>query len=937
MKYLIELAAAGFILGIALVRSGWLTETYQNPLLSLGSMLLIAAIVLAISRKPARWLLAAAMVCFGACNTLWHLDTTRDGHLATVIASGLFEDLPVIHGEIDAPPDVRPNYTLISLKPLRVDSASKPAVPIQYGHFYVKVYPAAGDHYLTLRYGDRISLANVVVTTPVHGPNPGSFDMASFLFNQDFHGMITVRRPDQLQVVSQGEGSFAWRTSEMIKHRLLTVIKYSLPFPESSFLGGVLLGLRSGLAQETRLAFSAAGVSHVLAVSGLHVTIISLFFMAMFGLMRLPRNVSFILIVAALILFVLITGARPSSVRAAIMNCVTLLFYYFRGIRLDRSFLLGIALAALAILIYNPLVLVEASFLFSFSAVLSLALFTRPLWELGCRYLRGVFSFTLLILLAVASSVLFISPRIFMDQWTWTLGLAILLLASFVLDRIRPGLIEFRKLPKWFTVFAAAQLGIQLGMTPLTALYFKKISITAVMANFIAIPLIGVIVQLGLFAGILGQIPVIGPWLALVLNAGNYLAIKLFLGTATFFGTGFPYPDVAPPGPRFLLLYYASLMIIPLRGWFVATAIPGVRLMRRHIASTGVKIRLGAIAAAFAILMVSLIAAVIPEKNSLRVLFLAPSVFGMGGGNAIVISTPGGHHFLIDAGPGVDRIRDHEIPLDIGQRVVIPALLTLGISHLDGVILSSAKHECSGGLPAIFASDSFHIDRFLHTFPFEVLDASSRDTDHILAQLEDPALFDGNAKDRTDHIATDVLAVFDSLTRRRIAPTRLRDGFIIHEETVTDGSSTNKLKIRVLNPPEMMHKGRYSSGTNSAIIEISLDRAIFLLTSFADRRAQTDLLERYTGRPAVLQAPSGGASHAVVPELIEQLRPHFAVFSPVLSNFGSRAVDQTAAFYESMECKTFRTDTDGAVEINTDGQTLRISCGSSDRIAEAVL
>ncbi len=936
MKFVIELSAGGLILGIALVRAGWVTAPLLETLLSLGSVLLVGALVLAVSRKSSRWLFAAAMICFGAANTLWHLDITRDGHLAGIAASGFVDSPATAYGEIDAPPDIRPNYTIVSMKPERIESGTETR-PIQYGHLYVKVYPSAGDYHLSIRYGDRIRLNDVLVTQPIRGPNPGSFDMEAFLFNQDFHGIVTIRHPEQIDILSRGEGSFAWRTSETIKARLLEVIKYSLPFPESSFLGGVLLGLRSGLSPETRLAFSAAGVSHVLAVSGLHVTIISLFFMAMFGLMKLPRNVSFVLIVLALILFVLITGARPSSIRAAIMNCVTLLFYYFRGIRLDRSFLLGISLAALAILLNNPLVLLEASFLFSFSAVLSLALFTRPLYELGCRYLRGLFSFTLLILTAIAGTVLFITPALFLRYWVWTLGLAILLLASWTVDRLRPGLIEFRKLPKWFSVFAAAQMGIQLGMTPLTALYFKKISITAVMANFIAIPLIGVIVQLGLFAGILGQIPVIGPWLALALNAGNFLAIKLFLGTASFFGTGFPYPDVSPPGPRFLLIYYALLLAIPLRGWFIAKGLPGIRLTRRHIRQPGVRLRLAAVAVTVAILVVGLIAAAIPKSHGLRVLFLSPTVFGMGGGSAIIVSTPGDHHFLIDGGPSTERIRNREIPLDIGQRVVIPALLSLDIAHLDGIILTTARHECSGGLPAVLHSDSFRIDRFLHALPLDELDRSRRDTDSILAQLKDPALFDGNARDRTDHVALDVMSIFDATERRGITPIRLRDGYIVHEETAGESGAEKKLRIRALNPPETPHQGRYSSGSNAAIIEITFDRVVILLTSFADRRAQSDLLERYTGRPTVLQAPSGGASHAVVPELIEQLRPMYGVFSPVMSNFGSRTVDQTATFYESMDCKTFRTDQDGAVDITTDGRSLRITCGASDRTEEAAL
>ena len=84
------------------------------------------------------------------------------------------------------------------------------------------------------------------------------------------------------------------------------------------------------------------------------------------------------LIILALVVFAIITGARPSSLRAVIMNSLFLLTWAYLDQSLRSSALLGVPVAAFLILLQNPLVIVDPSFTLSFGAILSLALLTGP-------------------------------------------------------------------------------------------------------------------------------------------------------------------------------------------------------------------------------------------------------------------------------------------------------------------------------------------------------------------------------------------------------------------------------------------------------------------------------------------------------------------------------------------------------------------------------
>ena len=136
----------------------------------------------------------------------------------------------------------------------------------------------------------------------------------------------------------------------------------------------MFLGDKQQLSQGLRADFAAAGASHVLAISGLHVGIVFLFLSVLFRPLRqLPqgKRLRSLAILVVLLLFMLITGASPAVVRAVVMLGSVLVFRIFYA----RHQLLNIvSLAALVQMLYDPAVIYAVGFQLSYAAVLGIVL-----------------------------------------------------------------------------------------------------------------------------------------------------------------------------------------------------------------------------------------------------------------------------------------------------------------------------------------------------------------------------------------------------------------------------------------------------------------------------------------------------------------------------------------------------------------------------------
>ena len=151
------------------------------------------------------------------------------------------------------------------------------------------------------------------------------------------------------------------------------------------FVVALLLGNSGLIDKATRQEFSAAGIAHVLSLSGLHVGFIALMiWWLLFPLdyLRL-KKLRLIVTMAAIILFAVFTGLSPSVVRATIMVgfVFSSLLFYRRSVSLN-----ALAMSALAILVFWPSALYTVGFQLSFVTVCAILLFARVPQGLKSRY-----------------------------------------------------------------------------------------------------------------------------------------------------------------------------------------------------------------------------------------------------------------------------------------------------------------------------------------------------------------------------------------------------------------------------------------------------------------------------------------------------------------------------------------------------------------------
>ncbi|HAJ56493.1 MAG TPA: hypothetical protein DCL35_01850 [Candidatus Omnitrophica bacterium] len=160
--------------------------------------------------------------------------------------------------------------------------------------------------------------------------------------------------------------SQAVKTVLGLKHKIEGLISDRLNPPFSNILSAMVLGERRMVPEDLRQAMMKAGTWHLMVVSGTHTAIVAAIVLLLLKAVRVGRNMRFISAIVLLIVYCLLTGASSSVVRATVMTSVYLLTYLFKR---PPNFLNSLAMAALAILIFDPTQLFQVGFQLSFLSV----------------------------------------------------------------------------------------------------------------------------------------------------------------------------------------------------------------------------------------------------------------------------------------------------------------------------------------------------------------------------------------------------------------------------------------------------------------------------------------------------------------------------------------------------------------------------------------
>ncbi len=274
-----------------------------------------------------------------------------------------------MEGTVLEPPRHRAHMTRAAVRVDRVFSGHPAHSPGE--RVYVTIYGQAPD----LSPGDKIRFPARL--RPFRNfNNPGSYDYESAMRIQGYSCAASIS--DGRRVVLMGPGTLGKTGDflEEIRGPLRRWIQNTLPHPENSLLQALILGEKQGIAPPLREAFQAAGLAHVLAVSGLHVGLVAwLAFNAIRWILSRSyrlllavdvRKASALITCVPVTTYALVAGFHVSTQRALIM---VLAFLFSIMLGREKEVWSILCLAALLILAVNPDALFTISFQLSFAAV----------------------------------------------------------------------------------------------------------------------------------------------------------------------------------------------------------------------------------------------------------------------------------------------------------------------------------------------------------------------------------------------------------------------------------------------------------------------------------------------------------------------------------------------------------------------------------------
>nr|WP_286670599.1 DNA internalization-related competence protein ComEC/Rec2 [Fodinibius salsisoli] len=452
--------------------------------------------------------------------------------------------------------------------------------------------------------GDRLHFAATIY--PLEAPtNPHVFNYKSYLASQDIYIQSGL---DQIYNIQKTGEVFSWNS---IRRAVLAAIDHNFSHETAPLAKALLIGYKNELDQKTKLAFSRSGLSHIMAVSGLHVGFILAPFwiiIPFFWTFRYGKQVGLLLMVGLLLFYAGLTGFSASVTRASLTGGFIMYGRLFHKVRNSKNLT---AVAAFIILLINPSDLLSIGFQLSFGAVY------------------------------------------------------IILLVAPIVSKLIPNWIQYR----WYGTPVMAMiisLIVQVGLFPLLGYYFGEFSLVGPLANAMVVPLLGIVVPLALLLLLPAMVwPVT---VSLINTPVDYFLSGLNKWVSMMAGWEWSWLQVHIESSILFVVWIAIIFLI--------ATLPIPRLRWKFVI-----ILLGIFCWQQAQQLV----------QKFQTAPLALTVFDVGQGDATLIATPGGKHYLVDTGrwqPGYSS----------AEYVLIPYLEGEGIRKLDGIFLSHPHADHIGGM-----------------------------------------------------------------------------------------------------------------------------------------------------------------------------------------------------------------------------------------------
>ncbi len=479
--------------------------------------------------------------------------------------------------------------------------------------------------------------------------NPGEFDYARYYRTQDIG--FCIRDAEVLNIRSGGPLADAWgrlcSALARVRQDAAAILADYLSGEDAGVLSAMLLGDKSMLDEEISALYREGGISHILAISGLHISLLGTLVYRLLARTALPRRAAMGVSAVLLLLYGSMTGFGLSSRRALLMFLIGL-----NAERVGRTYDMRTALfvSMSLLLLRRPRQLETAAFQLSFGAVLGISLL-RP--------------------------------------------------ALLCLCGMSPGCGKRRPSKLLSSLFSC--IGVSLATLPVQLSHQYEYAAYGVLLNLLVLPSVSVLLPCGVCVLLLGAAarllctaPGIVSWaLSQAAGAGARAAAFVCHGLLSLYQAGSRL-ILSLPGGRILgrpgcgrLVLYAVMLTLLAYG-----AEPIERRIRRR--REGKRKKAGRLflagGAAYLLLALLLLLAPAPWRRGLKI-----TVLDVGQGDGICLSQTPGHALLIDCG-------STDCPSLLEDRLV-PFLKYEGIHRLDAVFLSHLDKDHTSAVEALLEKE----------------------------------------------------------------------------------------------------------------------------------------------------------------------------------------------------------------------------------------
>ena len=510
-------------------------------------------------------------------------------------------------------------------------------IPVS-GNILVYVYDDARE----FRIGDRLQLFGELMQPPKPS-NPGDFDYNDYLRGQ--RTLALLRCPDNTAVtlLSSPQSLFHYRTlsrgMESVRRTGLANLEKHLTAGTLPIAEAMIFGVRESVDDETRQNMLDTGTMHLLAISGLHITLvvgIAAFFLRQ---MQCSRRTTAVAIIFFVLFYLMLTDVRTPAIRAAALTCSVAVACYVSRPLSAKNILCA---SALVILLIKP------SELFQFGAQLSFIAVGSFLWIPRYGRLKALYSPS-----TPADDdlrTLNDIERVETTSWRW-------------LRRVN-------KFIRLSTEVFLISLTIWLFSMPLLLSQINLFTPVAILVNpLLWIPLTAAM-SCGFITAMLGQVPVIGSIFGIGADWSFWLLLEMI---AWFERLGGHYWVPGPAGWWNLGFYTVFALF---------TFLPIPRPRRRILLS-----------ALIIWILIGIGAGYYRDFDRQRNDRLTLTVLSVGHGNSVLITTPDKRTILCDAGNLVS-------PQYVAE-AMSRSLWRLGKTHIDAILISHPDNDHFNGIPLL--------------------------------------------------------------------------------------------------------------------------------------------------------------------------------------------------------------------------------------------